>query len=82
MHNSFYRALLPNSLITNQKTILGCAPFIFLPVRTVFGYDARIMLLAAYLKMKFQLNIMKSNTFYLRLYANPLIAKMDMLFYQ
>ena len=32
MHNSFYRALLPNSLITNQKTILGCAPFIFLPV--------------------------------------------------
>ena len=32
MHNSFYRALLPNSLITNQKTILCYAPFIFLPV--------------------------------------------------
>ena len=32
MHNSFYRAILHNSLITNQKTILGCAPFIFLPI--------------------------------------------------
>ena len=36
MHNSFYRALLRNYLITNQKTILGCAPFIFLPVYIPF----------------------------------------------
>ena len=38
MHNSFYRAILHNSLITNQKTILRYAPFIFLPVYFDFRY--------------------------------------------